>query len=237
MTEQTDVHVYDANLESGADLRGFFESDSLVIATRFFRNEDLFRDLDRLLIPTLIKGPLKARPKLRIWSAGCSDGREAYSLAIAADRSLRKYNASKIRIDIRGSDVSRPQIEKAKAGKYTISGHDREQVDSFGEYFESTGSNTRQVVSRIRDLVTFMVEDIIEHSPTDLYDILICSLVILYYEQEYQKDIISRLIGNVRPGGYFYIAPVNRRWLVQQGHIRVGGKGGAFFQRDPQGQG
>ena len=236
MTELTDVHVYDANLESGADLQGFFEGDNLVIATRFFRIAKLFRDFDRLLIPALIQGPLKVRPTLRIWSAGCSDGREAYSLAIVADRSLKKHHKSKIKIEVRGSDVNRPQIEKAKTGEYAIPEHDQEQVDNFGEYFESTGSRTRQVISRIKDLVTFRAEDIIEHSPTDLYDVLICSLVVLYYEQEYQKDIISKLISHVRPGGYFYIAPVNRRWLVRQGHIRVGGKDGAFFQRSPQGQ-
>ena len=74
--KQTGTHVYDAKLDASSDLQSFFESDNLVVATRFFRNPPLIADLEERLVPALLKGPLRHERELRIWCAGCSDGRE-----------------------------------------------------------------------------------------------------------------------------------------------------------------
>ncbi len=68
------------------------------------------------MIPDLLQGGLAHRKVMQIWSAGCSDGRETYSLAMAARRILDRLGHRKIDLYIRGSDLSRPQLKIAQAG-------------------------------------------------------------------------------------------------------------------------
>ena len=229
-TGQAEKHVYDANLDADSDLQSFFEGDNLVIATRFLRNPPLVADFEERLVPALLKGILRNERKLRIWCAGCSDGREAYSFAMAADRALSRQNHP-MAVEVRGSDLSRPQIGKARTGVYDLNDHDRDAVRAYGDYFEPAGGGEVRIIPAIKKRVDFFIEDIISSIIRDTYDILICSLVVLYYEPEYRKEIIRRLISSVKPGGYFYIAPVNKRALVKAGYLRVGGRSGSFFQR------
>ena len=231
MTDRpADTHVYDANLDASSDLQSFFESDNLVIATRFFRNPPLIADMEEILVPALLKGPLKKERKLRIWCAGCSDGREAYSFAIAANRALKRQNR-RMDVEVRGSDLNRPQIAKAIKGLYTVGDHDRAMMETYSEYFESARGHEVTIIPAIKQQINFFVEDIISTIQENRYDILNCSLVVLYYEPDYQKEIVRQLITSVKPGGYFYIAPVNKRALATAGHRRMGGKSNSFFQR------
>lgn len=234
MAAAPETHVYDANLHSDADLQAFFEGDNLVTATRFFRNRAMYLDLEQVLIPMLMQGPARASRRLRVWSAGCSDGREAYSLAMSTHRALSRNNGSGWDWQVRGSDLSRPQIAKARAGVYLVTNHDQDAVQDYGEYFESAGNKGLQVAERIRAHIQFEVEDIIAYQPGEPVDILVCSLVVLYYEQEYQKEIIRKLISRVRPGGFFHVTPVSKRWLLSENHHRTAGSSGAFFQRSSQ---
>ncbi len=113
-------HVYEANFDDSSALQDFFEDSSLVVATRFFRNKALFKQLEEVVIPCLLQGNLARRKVLRIWSAGCSDGRETYSLAMVARRALDDRSRKLIRVSVRGSDLSRPQLEIARKGDYEL---------------------------------------------------------------------------------------------------------------------
>ncbi len=214
---QNEKHVYDANLDSQSDLQRFFESDNLVVATRFFRNAELFRHLGTMVIPNLLKSGLQGRGSLHIWSAGCSDGREAYSLAMAARTILDDLGCQDVAVKVRGSDLSRPQIELARRGVYRISPHDQHKLKPYGQYFKELEENIWQIASTITGTVEFVVEDIIKAQMDAQFDILICSLVLLYYDPQYQHKIIQQLVKAVRPEGYFHVAPVGRRWLKAQG--------------------
>ncbi|MCH8836328.1 MAG: hypothetical protein IIA60_00840 [Candidatus Marinimicrobia bacterium] len=216
-TNKNEKHVYDANLDSHSDLQRFFEADNLVVATRFFRNAALFEQLGSMVIPNLLSSGLQERGTLQIWSAGCSDGRESYSLAMAARNSLDDLGYQGIAVQVRGSDLSRPQIEMARRGVYRISASDWPKLDPYRQNFEELGSAFWQIVSTIKGLVEFVVEDIIEAQMDAQFDILICSLVLLYYDPQYQREIIKKLVKAVRPAGFFHVAPVGRRWLKSQG--------------------
>jgi chemotaxis methyl-accepting protein methylase len=228
---KNEKHVYDANLDPQSDLQRFFEGDNLVVATRFFRNAELFRHLGTMVIPNLLKSGLQGRGSLHIWSAGCSDGREAYSLAMAARTILDDRGRQDVAVKVRGSDLSRPQIELARRGVYRIGPNDRPTLKPYGQYFEELGENIWQIANAIKDTVEFVVEDIIEARMEAQFDILICSLVLLYYQPRYQHEIIQQLIKAVRPGGYFHVAPVGRRWLKTQGFEPLLGSSVFFTSR------
>ncbi len=214
---KNEKHVYDANLDSHSDLQQFFEGDKLVVATRFFRNAELFQQLGTMVIPNLLNSGLQGRGSLHIWSAGCSDGRETYSLAIAARTILDDLKCQDVGVKVRGSDLSRHQIEMARSGVYRVSATDQQTLDPYRQNFEELGGNIWQIAGAIKGMVEFVVEDIIEAQLEAQFDILICSLVLLYYQPQYQREIIQQLVKAVRPKGYFHVAPVGRRWLKVQG--------------------
>ncbi len=224
-------HVYDANLDDSSALQDFFEDSNLVVATRFFRHKELFRQLQGVVIPRLLRGSLPRRRVLRIWSAGCSDGRETYSLAMAARQALDGRGHQLIRISVRGSDLSRPQLEIARKGVYEFKAGVSRTLEPYTEFFEPAGDRTLRVKASLREMVDFMVEDITKVKPDEPYDVLVCSLVLLYYEPEYRKRIVQHLMTTLRADGFLHVASVNRRWMKSQGFFPVD-KSGHFFCRD-----
>jgi len=228
--DKNQPHVYDANLDPQSDLQNFFEGDNLVVATRFFRNAELFQQLEKLVIPSLLDKGLAKRGILRIWSAGCSDGRETYSLAMAARRILDQAGHPDLAVQVRGSDLSRPQIRIAREGTYRLSPADQIILEPYRRHLETVENNVCRIRDTIKALVEFVVEDIIKVQPNKPYDILICSLVLLYYHQDFQRTIVRQLVESVQPEGYFHVAPVGRRWLKSLGYEPASGSG-PFFKK------
>ncbi len=215
------VHAYDANLDAGSALQDFFEGDSLTVATRFFRNKMLFQLLEEVVIPQLLQGGLARRKVMHIWSAGCSDGRETYSLAITARRALDRLGHKKIRLQVRGSDLSRPQLDMARKGVYRIGPRDNGVFRPYSDFFTQLSPALWEVKESIRHMVEFAVEDITKAMTEESYDLLVCSLVLLYYEPHYQKDILQDLLTTLREDGFVYVAPVSSRWMRTQGFMPV----------------
>src|SRR5213596_1564063 len=93
--------------------------DLLINVTRFFRDEGVFRALKRRFLPALVKSKGKDRTaQLRVWVPGCATGEEVYSLAICVLETLGQ-RASKMAIQIFGTDLSDSTIEHARAGIYS----------------------------------------------------------------------------------------------------------------------
>lgn len=214
---EENVHVYDANLDGGSALQDFFEGDSLTVATRFFRNKVFFQQLEEVVIPQLLQGGLAHRKIVHIWSAGCSDGRETYSLAVAVRRILDQLGHKRIQLQLRGSDLSRPQLDRARKGVYRVGPSDNGVFRPYSDFFTQLSPALWEVKDSIRRLVEFVDEDIAKVVPDEPYDLLVCSLVLLYYEPNYQKEILLHLLTTLRVDGFFYVAPVSSRWMRTQG--------------------
>ena len=109
-----DEPAYLALLESDpAEARALYE-DILIHVTAFFRDPMVFDALESKIIPAILKDKPKGAP-LRIWVPGCSTGEEVYSIAISA---LEVLGTSSRPIQLFGSDLSAPMIDKARAGIY-----------------------------------------------------------------------------------------------------------------------
>ena len=99
------------------------------------------------------------------------------------------------------------------------------------DHFVEIADQQYRIDANIQKTVEFAVEDITRITPPDRFDILVCSLVLLYYEKEYQKQITEHLLKAVRADGFVFIAPVNKRWMKTQGYYPVDNKG-PFFHRN-----
>ena len=224
-------HVYDANLNAHSDLQEFFEDSSLVVATQFFRYETLFRQLQEFVIPWLLKKGLARRRVLRIWSAGCSDGRETYSLAMAARNAFDELGYRRLKASVRGSDVSRPQIEIARHGVYQLKTEDLNALQPYENFFDHLEPNVWRVKESLRQSVEFVTENISKVEPEDDFDILVCSLVLLYYDPDYQDAIVNHLVKSLRPDSFLFFSPARRRRLNQLSYFPVDELGPFFHRR------
>src|SRR5262249_23777072 len=153
-----------------------------------------FDFLSRIWLPELAQRKNESR-RVRAWSAGCSSGQEAYSLAIV----LREAFAANESWDIRilASDISRQMLRVAIDG-----GYDTEQVLNLpplqrDRYFvhQQRGSEPCVRVSQsLRDLVRFRYVNLMQQFPfTGTFDFIFCRNVMIYFDKTTQEHLVNRL--------------------------------------------
>ncbi|NLE10506.1 MAG: hypothetical protein GX630_03280 [Actinobacteria bacterium] len=178
--------------------------------TYFFRTPETFSMLEHRLLPELIAAQQhNSIKRLRIWSAGCATGQEAYSLAILISRLIpRRVDWE---ITILASDINPEALETAKAATYTQwSFRDTPSWVTNG-YFTRTGDGRFLVDKAIRDMVTFRYLNLAEDcypsmaSGVSDFDLVLCRNVIMYFSREVAKQVADRLQRSVRDGGYLMV--------------------------------
>lgn len=171
--------------------------DTLTInVSEFFRQPERFADLQTRIFP----GLMKSRPKLKIWSAGCSLGCEPYTLAMILNE-----------IDPRGghtilaTDVDMPILSRARGGAGYLPSEVRSTPPALlAKYFTKDGE-TYAVTDTIKRMVTFRHHDLLKDAyPADL-DIILCRNVVIYFTEEAKQQIYTGFTNALRPGGYLFV--------------------------------
>jgi chemotaxis protein methyltransferase CheR len=195
-----------------------------ICETYFFRHPEHFDLLREVLLPELKRAhPL--RRDLKLWSAGCATGEEAYSLAIVLHSMSEERKGT-----ILGTDINRRSIEIARRGCYgRWSVRDRLQHQLTGLRHLSDGSF--EVTSEIRRLVRF--EELNLHNPDsfsplggdqDDFDVIFCRNVLMYLLPEAAAATVSRLCDRLRDEGYLVtgaldldLIPPRMEWFTHDG--------------------
>jgi chemotaxis protein methyltransferase CheR len=167
--------------------------------TYFFRDRQPFDLLTAQALPALAKARADKK-RLRIWSAGCSTGQEAYSLAMLfAEDPLRWQGWS---IDILGTDVSSAMIDRARSGTYSQFEVQRGLgITQMIKWFEETDDGWR-AVEALRKPVRFQVHNLLEPPPhPGQFDIVLCRNVLLYLNAEKRTLAFDRLAAAMAPDG------------------------------------
>lgn len=165
----------------------------------FFRDPIAFTQLTDIIAGPLREARLSER-KLRVWSAGCSTGQEAYSLAISfAERPDLWAGWT---IEIFATDVSGTAIERAKAGVYSQFEIQRGlPVSQMLRWFDSRAEDWH-AVAEIRRNVRFQIHSLLEPSPVrGAFDIILCRNVLLYFSQPVRAGVFERLREAIAPDG------------------------------------
>ena len=151
--------------------------------------------------------PHQANPDIRIWSAGCSEGQEPYSIAIT----LLEYfgsNLKPLNPLILATDISERALMKAVNGIYTKSEIDENVNKLFlNHYFDSIDRDRFQVKKTIRDMILFRRFNLNNevYPFKNQFDIIYCRNVMIYFDSESKEKIISKFYRYVKPGGYLVI--------------------------------
>jgi chemotaxis protein methyltransferase CheR len=180
--------------------------------TYFFRDQGQFSLLRNHLLPELIDKKRKekyatgkAKPSLRLWSAGCSTGEEPYSLAILLKQLIPDWKNWDI--FILGSDINLEALEKAKQGIYSSWSFRMVDANIQKEYFHPW-KNDWKLDETIRRMVTFqhgnLVKDIYPNSSSMVHnmDIIICRNVFVYFDFQTISLILEKLYNTLNSVGY-----------------------------------
>jgi len=187
--------------------------------TDFFREPSHFDFLRDVAVHELL-GRRGRTQDLKIWSAACSTGMEAYTTAIVLDNMLR--SGSRFQFRILGTDISTSVLRLAKLGIYSKEMIAPVPEDLAKRYFlrsrERMSSEVR-VVPELRRTVNFMRMNLMDPTyPVDRdVDVIFCRNVLIYFDKATQRKVVDRLCSHLRPGGYLLVG--HSESMVHQGSV------------------
>ena len=170
--------------------------------TYFFRDRSPFDLLAKAALPKLYQR--RQSKRLRIWSAGCSTGQEAYSLAMLFAEDPQRWAGWTI--DILGSDVSESAVRRAREGIYTQFEVQRGLgIAQMIKWFEECDGGWR-AVEPLRRTVRFQVHNLLEPTPhPGEFDIVLCRNVLLYLNAERRTHVFERIASAMAGDGYLML--------------------------------
>ncbi len=176
--------------------------------THFFRHRELFDALRDTVLPEILASN-RATKRVRVWSAGCSTGPEAYSVSILLRRDFAAWTRD-WNISILGTDINRPFLAQAAAGRYEEWAFRGTPVGLRSECFEQD-DNAWRIAHRFQDAVTFQYHNLVRHPFPSLtqnlaaFDLILCRNVLIYFAPEVVERIVSQLAECLVPGGWLAI--------------------------------
>ena len=169
--------------------------------TFFFRDLAQYDALKSVVIPELVRQHQDTR-KLSFWSAASSSGQEAYSLAMM----LLEMGLGDWKIQILGTDLSTQVLDRARAGKYLQIEVNRGLPAAYLIKFFTRMGLDWQLKDEVRRMVRFETIDLRQSLRTlGPFDVVFCRNVLIYFDLESKKKILSELYGTLFRGGYLLL--------------------------------
>ncbi len=167
--------------------------------TYFFREQKHFEFLRKVIL-TGRSGP----PPFRVWSAASSSGEEAYSIAMVLEDCLTGQPW-----EVVGSDISQRVLQRARAGHYPME-RATHIPQSYLQRFCLKGTGAQQgtlLVDRsLRSRVQFTQVNLNADLPDlGLFDMIFLRNVMIYFNNDTKREVVARVLGQLKPGGYFCI--------------------------------
>jgi two-component system, chemotaxis family, CheB/CheR fusion protein len=197
-----DYVEYRDRLESNAEEFGHLFNTILINVTGFFRDAETWTYLQREVMSELLTDIGRER-EIRVWSAGCASGEEAYSLAMAFSEALGVEECAK-RVKIYGTDVDDEALRDARVGLYSMKALEAVPAELREKYFEQNGAQF-SFRADLRRRVIFGRHDITRDAPISRLDLLVCRNTLMYFNVETQSQVIDRFHFALREGGYLFL--------------------------------
>jgi chemotaxis methyl-accepting protein methylase len=193
--------------------------------TWFFREPHQFDHLRDVVFPRLL-GSARQGERLRIWSAACSTGEEAYSLAIAFEQSgfSSCQTQGRAQAEVFATDVRNRALMDASQARYREISLREVLPQTLDRYFErgvdSTGhpDGTHVVIADIRRRVIFRRVNLLEKaywkSMPNRFDLIVCSNLLTFFSNMAARQTVTNITNSLREGGYLMVAPGEESLVV-----------------------
>ncbi|WP_406656706.1 protein-glutamate O-methyltransferase CheR [Methanolobus sp. ZRKC2] len=173
-----------------------------VNVTNFFRNSEVYDIIEEEVFPAVIKSKSTGLNKsIKIWSAGCSIGVEAYSIAMLfhhiLGNSIKRYN-----ITITGTDIDKASLQHAQQGVYNETEMKDVRPAFIDKYFVKEGKQYH-VKDELKKMTHFKSHDMISGPKMGGFDIIFCRNVTIYFEKELQEKLYMNFYNGLNENGFF----------------------------------
>jgi len=196
----------------------------LISVTSFFRDKEAFEIIENTVIPSIFESN-NGDDQIRIWTAACATGEEAYSLAILFHKYATEHNLNK-NIKIFATDIDKEAIEFAGSGIYSesiISDVPPKILETYFKRYE----DKYQVTETIRKMVIFAKHDIVKDPPFSKIDLIVCRNLFIYLNNQVQTQLLYRFYFALKPDGFLFMGnsesigelyigfePISTKWKI-----------------------
>lgn len=198
--------------------------DMLIGVTEFFRDQKAFAALELKVIPEIFKNKNDGS-EVRVWGPGCASGEEAYSIAILLHEYKRIHNKDN-NIRIFASDIDERILAKAAEGVFQPAALKLLSPEIKERYFVEKGKKFT-VIPEIRKSIVFARHNVLKDPPFTNLDLVACRNLLIYFNEEAQRDAISYMHFSLVNDGHLFLGPseslgklegafgiVEKRWKI-----------------------
>jgi two-component system CheB/CheR fusion protein len=185
----------------------------LIKVTEFFRDPEHYEHLRAEVLPRLIESARESGDQLRLWSAGCATGEEAYSVAILVSEVLEtlkqttgESHGSPELPDVRifATDLDESAVEHARRGVYPASALSSLTEEQISRYFDQL-DGLYYVKQPIRSMLIFGEHDLAQRSPFPRLDLIVSRNVLIYFTPELQRRTLQLFAFSLKDRGYLML--------------------------------
>ncbi len=192
--------------KAGEELQYFLDAVT-TNETFFFRTPAHFQWLTSSLVPEMSAAARSGQrdPSLRIWSAACASGAEAWSIAFCLDAcrfQLRDWS-----ISILGTDINETEICAARKGKYPARVIESLTDAQKRRYFAPVDNDMWQIRPRYRQMAEFALHNLMQPLNQPPFDCIFLCNVLIYFDAQSRQTVIDQLTRSLLPGGYLVTGP------------------------------
>jgi two-component system CheB/CheR fusion protein len=202
VVEVSSFSEYRDYLELQPDEFGMLFDSMLINVTSFFRDPLAWQALQDTVLPELLSAKAAKSP-IRVWSAGCATGEEAYTLAMVLTEALGPEHFRQ-RVKIYATDLDEGALQHARAGAYDTRALADVPEHLRDIYFEPAG--TKRAFRRdLRRQVIFGRNDLTRDAPISRVDLLVARNTLMYFNAEAQANVIRRFHFALSYSGYLFL--------------------------------
>jgi chemotaxis protein methyltransferase CheR len=197
-----DLLAYAALLKTDrVELERFLDRVTINVS-QLWRNPEQWTTLEETILPDLAA---TGRNRVRAWSAGCSYGAEAYTLAAIARRAVPRAH-----VTILGTDIDARMVERARDGVFSLEDARDAPTATLASHFELADGRWK-ASAEIKRLVRFEQGDLLRVAPASgSYDLVLCRNTVIYFNEDVRDALHGRLAASLRPGGRLVVGATER---------------------------
>jgi chemotaxis protein methyltransferase CheR len=179
--------------------------------TYFFRDAGAFEVLERHVLPMLVRRYANGERRLRIWSAACCTGEEAYSIAITVRRALPDWR--EWYLHLLATDINPEYLRRAETGRFGNWSFRDAPAWLKEQYFQPVGDGQFEILPDIREMVRFeelnLAEDVYPSltNDTNAMDVIFCRNVLMYFTPRQAGAVLRKLYQAQVDGGWLFVSP------------------------------
>jgi chemotaxis protein methyltransferase CheR len=201
--------------------------------TRFFRHPEQFDALTAKVLPDVVRTKEKGRT-IRVWSAGCSTGDEAYTLAIVLGEALPAYGED-WKLEVVATDLSESALAIAARGRYSRFALRDVPPDKMETYFERVDQNEYFLRNGLKDEVAFRPLNLGNKamvSTMSEFDVIFCRNVITYFSPDAKERLMDQIAACLRYGGFLFLGQSESLYGVTTTLNRVQFEGALAYKKE-----